>query len=130
MLILAIMGCASPIYIPDHLSDIPRTELSRVGGTGGFKEFRRILAIDGVEIPRGSDVYVSPGEHEVDYSYIRHVTEYITSGSWNTKLEKKSSEIGKCKLIFEAGQKYDVIELMTMLEDAGCRMVVSVRTIK
>ncbi|MBU1053966.1 MAG: hypothetical protein KKC46_09070 [Proteobacteria bacterium] len=109
--IVFIAGCSASVFIPKHLSNIPQNELARVEGTGSFKEFRRILSIDGIVTPFGPAVYVSPGEHEVDYFYQSYTP-------------RPQNRVGKCKLVFEAGQKYDVIRLMSMLKDAGCHTVI------
>jgi hypothetical protein len=142
--IVLLAGCASS-YISPELAGIPTKSLSKIVGrnTGGFPVF----AVDGVGFQYNwwakPDVYITPGKHEVWYTYKRYVMEY---GTWKESKEEVHapggtiitttyrgyrpvgrSEIGKCTLTFEAGQRYNKYRLTSMLNAAGCKTVIEAK---
>jgi hypothetical protein len=122
----AITACSLPVYMPEHLSNTPTNKLARIGMTGGIKEVRCILAIDGVETPEGPDVYVIPGKHEIKYNlpYDEKYNTVITyAGDKEISRKYVGNKIihhdnyGTCTLMFEAGNTYGVRRLHTMLNN-------------
>jgi hypothetical protein len=144
---LFLVSCASPIYIPNEIADIPTKDLAKL--VKGSERTYPIYSVDGVRLPFSPslspspvlvlahpDVYITAGEHEVIYFFRRNVTFNdttwtetegvrcpgcsITVKTYKGDREGSLLDSGQCKLIFEANQKYNATRIKNILKAAGC----------